>query len=313
MSIPYLSTNEFDTARPNIDSWIEFPFINKGDSTTKVYHLRCTMLRSDYDPSDVALDTTMASATNAAVTSLPFAADVNAYFVGDYDHQISDGVLITFDRQFANIPIPTVDPAGSEIFTFPGLPSLSGSGTRLTITSASVTNNVVTAITSGSHGMSSGDNFRIFLRGTITRFGRNYYSYIFGNGTAITGTSGSTLKLNSYLPEGFTFTDGNIDPFASRGRKQVSRKSSTQLEYQYYLPGVSPGITTTQDINLPQRFEAYRYSEGNTVSTLNSGTEPTAIEYNQIVDSDGFLVLDSGISRWKGNITRQTVKSIRAI
>jgi hypothetical protein len=313
MSIPYLSTNEFDTARPNIDSWIEFPFINKGDSTTKVYHLRCTMLRSDYDPSDVALDTTMASATNAAVTSLPFAADVNAYFVGDYDHQISDGVLITFDRQFANIPIPTVDPAGSEIFTFPGLPATSGTGSRLTISTASVTNNVLTVITSSSHGMSSGDNFRFYLRGTTAIFGRNYGGYIYGNGTAISGTSGSTIKFNAYLPESFTFTSGNIDPFASRGRKQVSRKSSTQLEYQYYLPGVSPGITTTQDINLPQRFEAFRYSEGNTVSTLNSYTNPSAIEYNAIVDGDGFLVLDSGISRWKGNITRQTVKSIRAI
>ena len=270
-------------------------------------------MRSDYDPSDVALDTTMASATNAAVTSLPFAADVNAYFVGDYDHQISDGVLITFDRQFANIPIPTVDPSGSEIFTFPGLPSTSGSGTRLTITSASVTNNVLTVTTNGSHGMSSGDNFRFSIRGTIARFSRNYSSSIYGNGTAVSGTSGSTVKLNSYLPDGFTFTVGSIDPFASRGRKQVSRKSSTQLEYQYYLPGVSPGITTTQDINLPQRFEAYRYSEGNTVSTLSSVTDPSSIEYNAIVNSDGFLVLDSGISRWKGNITRQTVKSIRAI
>jgi len=313
MSIPYLSTNEFNTARPNQDSWVEFPFIDKGDSTTKVYHLRCTMLRSEYDPSDVSLDATMASAANAAVTSLPFTADANAYFVGDFEHSISDGVLITFDRQFANIPQSTVDPAGSEIFTFPGLPSTAGTGTVINMNSASVSSGVVTLSLASAHGMTSGDNFRYYLRGFVTRFGRNYSNYFYSNGVCVTGTSGSTIKLYTYLPDSFTFQFGNVYPFSSRGRKQVSRKSSTQFEYDYFLPGVSAGIASSQEITLPQRFEAFRYAEGNTVETLSTATEPTSAEYNSIVDSDGFLILDSGISRWKGNIIRRSVKSIRAI
>ena len=313
MSIPYLSTNEFNTARPNQDSWVEFPFIDKGDSTTKVYHLRCTMLRSEYDPSDVSLDATMASAANAAVTSLPFTADANAYFVGDFEHLISDGVLITFDRQFANIPLSTIDPAGSEIFTFPGLPSTSGTGTRIDISNASVSSNVVTLSLASAHGMTSGDNFRYYIRGYVTRYGRDYYNNFYGNGVCTTGTTGSTIKLYTYLPDSFTFFYGSVYPFASRGRKQVSRKSSTQFEYDYFLPGVTAGIASSQQITLPQRFEAFRYTEGNTVETLDGATEPTNTEYNEIVDTDGFLVLDSGISRWKGNIIRRSVKSIRAI
>jgi len=313
MSIPYLSTNEFNTARPNQDSWVEFPFIDKGDSTTKVYHLRCTMLRSEYDPSDVSLNTTMASAANAAVTSLPFTADANAYFVGDFEHSISDGVLITFDRQFANIPLPTIDPAGSEIFTFPGLPYTSGTGNKISINSISSSNNLLTFNLTSSHGMTNGDNFRYYFRGTVTLYGRIYNNYFYGNGVCENGTTGSTIKIRTYVPSDFTFTSGVIYPFASRGRKQVSRRSSTQFEYDYFLPGITAGITKAQDISLPQRFEVYRYSEGNTVETLSAATTPTLLEYNAIVDSDGFLVLDSGIDRWKGNILRRIVKSIRAI
>ena len=206
MSIPYLSTNEFNTARPNQDSWVEFPFIDKGDSTTKVYHLRCTMLRSEYDPSDVSLDATMASAANAAVTSLPFTADANAYFVGDFEHLISDGVLITFDRQFANIPLSTIDPAGSEIFTFPGLPSTSGTGGAIAINSASVSSGVVTLSLASTHGMTAGDNFRFYMRGTATTTNTTSSYYFNNNGVCITGTSGSIIKMNTYLPDSFTFS-----------------------------------------------------------------------------------------------------------
>lgn len=310
MSIPYTS-GDFTSARANGESWIEYPFIEYGDNTTKVYHLVCEVNEVDYAP--IALDTTMASASNADVISLPFTADAAAYHVGDFGKIKIDGGLTRFDRQFANIPQPVVDPAGSEIFTFPGLRSIAGVGSKITISSASVSSGVVTLNLTSAHGMSSGDNFTIYIRGYNTINGRNYYSSYRGNSNCITGTTGSTIKAYIYLPSVFTFTSGYVWPFASNGRKQVSRKSSTQFEYDYFLPGVSAGITTSQEIALPQRFEPYYYAEGKTVKTLTSSTTPTNIEYNEIVNSDGFLVLDSGVERWKGNIVRRTVKSIRAI
>lgn len=310
MSIPYTS-GDFTSARANGESSIEYPFIELGDNTTKVYHLVCEVNEADYAP--IALDTTMASASNADVIELPFTADAAAYHVGDFNKTKIDGGLTRFDRQFANIPQSTVDPAGSEIFTFPGLPSTAGVGSKITISSASVSSGVVTLNLASAHGMSSGDNFVYYIGGYVTINGRNYYNFYKFNPVCITGTTGSTIKTYTYLPSGFTSISGYVYPFASRGRKQVSRKSSTQFEYDYFLPGVSAGITTSQEIALPQRFDAYYYAEGNTVQRLTSITTPTNIEYNEIVDSEGFLVLDSGIDRWRGNIVRRTVKSIRAI
>jgi hypothetical protein len=79
MSIPYTS-GDFTSARANGESWVEYPFIEYGDNTTKVYHLVCEVNEADYAP--IALDTTMANATNADVIELPFAADAAAYHVG---------------------------------------------------------------------------------------------------------------------------------------------------------------------------------------------------------------------------------------
>lgn len=310
MSIPYTS-GDFTSARANGESWIEYPFIEYGDNTTKVYHLVCEVNEVDYAP--IALDTTMASASNADVISLPFTADAAAYHVGDFGKAKIDGGLTRFDRQFANIPQPAVDPAGSEIFTFPGLPSTAGVGSIILINSASVSSGVITLNLASAHGMTTGDNFTFYIGGYTTINGRNYYSSYRGNAECITGTTGSIIKLYTYFPSGFTLTYGYVYPFASRGRKQVSRKSSTQFEYDYFLPGVSAGVATSQEISLPQRFEPYYHTEGNTVQSLTSGTTPTNIEYNEIVNSDGFLVLDAGVERWKGNIVRRTVKSIRAI
>ena len=81
MSIPYTS-GDFTSARANGESWVEYPFIEYGDNTTKVYHLVCEVNEADYAP--IALDTTMANASNADVISLPFTADAAAYHVGDF-------------------------------------------------------------------------------------------------------------------------------------------------------------------------------------------------------------------------------------
>ena len=118
MSRPYTS-EDFTTPRAGGDSWIEYPFIEYGDNSSKVYHMRCTVNKGDY--AAIALDTTMASASNADVLALPFAADTSAYFVGDFNHRVKDGALLEFDRQFATIPATRTEYEGSLVFEYPGL------------------------------------------------------------------------------------------------------------------------------------------------------------------------------------------------
>ena len=85
--------------------------------------MRCSVNKSDYAP--IALDTTMTSASNADILALPFTADANAYFVGDYNHRVTNGALLEFDRQFATIPAARTEHEGSVVFRYPGYETVS--------------------------------------------------------------------------------------------------------------------------------------------------------------------------------------------
>ncbi len=100
------------------DSWVEYPFMERGDSTAKVYHMKCSVNRDDYAP--LVINATMATNVTAGVISLPFAADATAFFAGDFNHRYKDGGLVEFDRQFVTIPATrSQELVGSRSFAFP--------------------------------------------------------------------------------------------------------------------------------------------------------------------------------------------------
>ncbi len=128
MSLPTTDTI-FATARA-ADSWIEYPFIEIGDPTAKIYHMRCRQNLVDYDAAfagnnNIPLSRVMSSAINAQVISLPFPADGVAYFCGDFNHSYSEGLLVEFDRIFATKPADINNLfVGSRSSPFPGVRSV---------------------------------------------------------------------------------------------------------------------------------------------------------------------------------------------
>ena len=304
MSIPYTS-EDFTTPRAGGDSWVEYPFIEYGDNSSKVYHMRCTVNKDDYTA--IALDTTMASASNADVLALPFTADANAYFVGDFNHRVKDGALLEFDRQFATIPATNEDYPGTEFFTFPGMPA-STSGSSINVSNISYSSGITTLTTASAHGMVSGDLFRFF------------YTYSAGGGIVIsssiyltceTGTTGSTIKANTILGT-YTITAASVIPNATRGRNATNLSSSTKVINEYFLPGISTNISSIQDINLFETFQPFLASSGQNVDTLTTATIPTIDEYNQSINNNDYLVIDCAIERYKGNIYVRKTKEITA-
>lgn len=314
MSIPYESSTVLDIPMPNENSKIEYPFVEIGDTTTRIYNIHCVVKDADYQP--LALDTPMTSAAlvgTGKLTSLPFTADADAYHVGDFDHDKIDGVFRSFNRRFANIPVGNTQPSGTEIFSFPGLPYYIGSGTTSYISGATVSGSVASLTTTIAHNLTAGDNFRLQIRWNITFAGRVYRVYQGGNKVALTGTGGTTLKYRGNVNAGATFNSGRIFPNSSRGRRQLSLAASTQTVREYYLPGVTSGITSSQDIPLNQPFAAYSYNLGSQVNTLTNSTSPNALEYNALVDNDSHLIMQEDIRKWMGNITVLESKQIRAM
>lgn len=124
MSLPTTDTI-FATARA-ADSWIEYPFLDRGDSTAKIYHMRCRQNLADYDPTAMIIGYPITGSLGAQVISLPFVnMHFSTYFCGDFNHSYSDGLLLTFDRIFANVPATRTDElVGSRSFPFPGVRSV---------------------------------------------------------------------------------------------------------------------------------------------------------------------------------------------
>jgi hypothetical protein len=136
-------------------SHISYPFIEDGDTDTKVYNMVCTQLATAYDPEQLELDVAMTSAAAAGVIELPFPADANAYFVGDTNHTSSEGGMLSFTRTFANIPQSTTIASGSEFYTFPGYAKSAVTVDDL-YTEVGVTGIFVTL--SAAHGLAVGDD-----------------------------------------------------------------------------------------------------------------------------------------------------------
>ena len=115
--MPY-NVTAFNTARAEA-SWIEYPFIEHGVPTAKVYCMNCKVNVSAYTA--VTIGTAMTTAAAAGVIVLPFTANANAFFVGDFGHSYSDGGIVEFTRKFATVPGTWTEVVGSEIKEFPGL------------------------------------------------------------------------------------------------------------------------------------------------------------------------------------------------
>jgi len=85
-----------------IESWIDRPFTDFGDTATKVYYLRCHCSEDDYTA--LVLGTAnLTNATTAGVIATRY-TDATARWVGDVDFKSSDGGYMTFIRRFANVP-----------------------------------------------------------------------------------------------------------------------------------------------------------------------------------------------------------------
>ena len=304
MSIPYTS-GDFTSARANGDSWIEYPFIEYGDNTTKVYHLVCEVNEVDYAP--IALDTTMASASNADVISLPFTADAAAYHVGDFGKAKIDGGLTRFDRQFANIPSVRSDsPSGTTAYTYPGISPNNTDGTERTVTAASNAANVTTLTCTNS--VSVGDTVYINI---VTSTGGTTFTSS-GFYIALTGTSGSVVKIPAIIV-GTTFESGTLTELTIQPKAQKSIPTGSLSDYSYFLPGVSAGITDPTDVEETPVFAPFSAQTGETVNTLSELTIPNSSSYSADVAARNFIVIASNVTRWRGNILQKQNVRVRAL
>lgn len=306
MSLP--TTNAiFAQVRAVAQTYIEYPFIELGDSDTKIYHMICTVNRDDYDATAVELDDVMSNAASAGVIQLPFAADSGAYFVGDFGHSPKDGGLVEFERIFANIPADRDGEfTGTQSFTYPGMNTNGDkSGTDDNVTATSFSDPITTLTVTNT--VSVGDVIYLVLAWTGT-VSVNFNGFR----TVLSGSTGSVIKVSG-VSAGTTFDSGTVTELNNQPRGQKPELTGSITDFTYYLPGVTGGITVPEDVTETDTFNPFDPNTAQATVTLSVTTIPTFGEYQAQIDAGNYIVIDSRITRWKGNIIQKANLKIRAL
>jgi len=316
MSIPYIQAS-MANVRAVEGTFISYPFLEDGDTDTKVYNMTCTQLATDYNSSQVALDTPMTTAAQAGVIALPFPSDSSAYFVGDTGHTSISGGMLSFTRTFANIPATHTSPIGTQVHTYPGISGFTGtSGARVSLSSISMTYGTrgITIVTSSAHGLNVGDVVYAEYKYTVSPYSTVWTFYNYARVLAVPSTTQVRVQTGQYFNSQVTINlvSGNLTLEASRGRKPFTTMATITEVNSYILPGVTSGVSTYDDILVQPPFMPINTSTGETVTTITDTTSPTRAEYNEMIRDGDSIILESNLERWLGNIYKQSTKQIKA-
>ena len=315
MPIPYIQATMADV-RAVDGTFISYPFIEDGDTTTKVYNMVCTQQATEYNASQISLDTAMLSAAAAGVLDLPFPANAQAYFVGDTGHAPIGGGMISFTRTFANIPQTTTVASGSAFVTFPGIAATVVPAAAIAVSSVAMTSGTrgVTLTTGTAHGLSAGS--RIYLSMDYTVDSDAFIHHIAGQFFVIDAPTTTTFRVDigHYWSSQVTLSlNDALLRQVNVTRPPTSRNVSTETRYDYILPGTTPGISSTLDIEVPPSFYAISSTSGEPVDTLTQTTTvPTYLVYNDMVEDGNNIVIESSLAEWAGNILVMKTKTCKA-
>lgn len=180
--------------------------------------------------------------------------------------------------------------------------------------------------TTSAHGFSAGDLVNIIMRFTV---GTDPFVHVI-NGRyevqSIAGSTGFVVDVGLYWS---SYQSLNVSPNGRVFRKVYAREPIslnvvTDTRYDYILPGVTPGITTANDITIPSAFRVIE--QGAVVNTTrnlqvnkfgttyyyNFPTEPNSTEYLTMITNKGNIVIESSLTEWAGNILLLKTKTCKA-
>jgi hypothetical protein len=297
---------------------VTYPFIEQGDASTKVYTMRCSVNVADYNSAQISLDATMSSAASAGVISLPFPADSAAYYCGDFNHNIASGSLMQFDRVFANIPADRTEQfGGMTSYTFPSVHGSLTGGTQLTITDIDTEiyfgNFRVKLYTTDTIPSISGVVYlNITMNDGVGGDNVNFTGYVNYKGN-YSDSGGTYIRVTDFEPRESTVVSGTLTVPSARTLVGVTTNCTAFTDNYFYLPNVTAGISSVEDIPELPVFSVYVNSTNKKTERIyDSQTTPSAADYDAIISSNGYLIIKNEIKRYKGNILERVITKVRA-
>ena len=243
----------------------------------------------------------------SAYTSLPLAStdpsNPGYYLVGEAAPADLGGGILQWTRTYAKIPDARTR-YESYGWLVPGIGS-EAVYADVSISSFSFSGLVETIITATSSTASLGDTVSVAYTFTDTITGTQYGRRCLRG--CLTGTSGTTVKVSPITEPGGTVTLQSLRK-VEPGRAPETLEVQSQLQIDYWLPGVSVGVTTPLDIPVISALEIYD-EDGRKTNTFNETTDPTVVWWRSNVAYRAPVCVVASVSRvWMGPIYERTTR-----
>jgi hypothetical protein len=235
--------------------------------------------------------------------------DATFYLVAESTPSDMGGGMVRFTRTYSKLPPGRTD-FESFAFTFPGMATgVSHPLVAVSGNTATTTDGVTTITTTSAHSIAVGDSVRIHYNAFDQV--QQYSRYIIR--TALTGTTGSTLKVDQITD---TFNAQPLYFFTVQkvelGRDPITETVASKLTYDYFLAGVSAGVASDYDIQLIVK-DVIIDGDGLLTDTYTDATTPAIADYRQkIADGEWIVAEDSVIRRWRGPILERVTRYVKA-
>lgn len=239
----------------------------------------------------------------------PHDTHLTYYLVEETAHQPVGCGVVKWTRVFAQVPNTRND---YQQFSarLPGL-GPGGSNAKQLIVNNTVTNSgtpqVCNITTATAHGLTAGDNFLFYYTANVVNvYEQNYFVVR----TAISA-SGTTITCAPIFPGAIPYCLWVVK--SSIGRPPVTRTVNSKIVTDYFLPGITAGIATAEDIPILATTKIIGPG-GIEVDGYNlDATTPAQTIYAGLVAAKTYVVIeDSANRRWKGNIIERITRYIVA-
>jgi len=231
------------------------------------------------------------------------------YLVNETDPQHIEQGVVEFEREWSMIPQSRTE-YETYVHRVPGTGTGSTTYTLLNIASASTFGGVLTLTTSTAHPYSQGESITI----QYTVFEASLGAYVPRSVVRVISSVPDTTHLVVPLinDPGGTIAYSNIFQ-SDAGRDPYDRTVLSTVHYDYFLPGVSPGIQSPADIPV---FEPIRIvgADNNETDRYSDTTEPSVDDYRAQVAAGSMIVAETSLIRaWMGNIHERSTRYLKAI
>jgi len=227
-----------------------------------------------------------------------------AVLVDESPLQDLGGGIVKWTRTYATIPEQRFE-FESYSYTIPGLET-GTLGPQKAILSAVNGFNITTITTAVAHGFNTGDLILI-------RWENNYWPA----NPIIKQTIGVAVSASGSVFVVPLIVDSPISQFLTAQNADIGRDATTEeinsmISYEFFLPGLSPGISTARDI--PEILkEKIIDANGKETDIYGSVSTPSKTEYLQRVsDGEWVIAASSSLRRWKGNIFERLTRYVKA-